>query len=83
MRVLISGGVGYIGSHTAKTPAAAGFDVFVVDNLSTGHGDYTRVCDLAKAHLDWLEYLLAGGESSAFNLGPGRGQSAAERVPSS
>jgi len=37
MRVLISGGVGYIGSHTAKILAAVGFDVFVVDNLSTGH----------------------------------------------
>jgi UDP-arabinose 4-epimerase len=36
-RVLIIGGAGYIGSHTAKALHGAGFQPVVFDNLSTGH----------------------------------------------
>jgi UDP-glucose-4-epimerase GalE len=36
-RILVTGGAGYIGSHTAKALAAAGFEPVVLDNLSTGH----------------------------------------------
>ena len=32
--ILITGGTGYIGSHTAVELMAAGFDVFIIDNLS-------------------------------------------------
>jgi UDP-arabinose 4-epimerase len=35
--ILVAGGAGYIGSHTAKTLAQAGFQPVVLDNLSTGH----------------------------------------------
>ncbi len=37
MRVLVTGGAGYIGSHTAKALAAAGHEVVVLDNFSGGH----------------------------------------------
>jgi len=37
MRVLVTGGAGYIGSHTAKALAEAGHEPVVFDNLSTGH----------------------------------------------
>src|SRR6266704_3334569 len=37
MRVLVTGGAGYIGSHTAKILARSGFEHIVLDNLSTGH----------------------------------------------
>ena len=37
MSILISGGAGYIGSHTAKSLSRAGFEPVVYDNLSTGH----------------------------------------------
>lgn len=37
MRILITGGAGYIGSHAAKAFAAAGFEPVVFDNLQTGH----------------------------------------------
>lgn len=37
MRVLVTGGAGYIGGQTAKTLAAAGHEPVVFDNLSTGH----------------------------------------------
>jgi UDP-glucose-4-epimerase GalE len=36
MAILITGGAGFIGRHTAKLACAAGYDVVVLDNLSTG-----------------------------------------------
>lgn len=35
--------------------------------------DYIHVCDLARAHILALDYLLAGGENNVFNLGNGVG----------
>src|SRR5262245_19244258 len=37
MRILITGGAGYIGSHAVKLFLARGHDVWVYDNLSMGH----------------------------------------------
>jgi UDP-glucose 4-epimerase len=37
MRTLVTGGVGYIGSHTCVELLDAGHEVFVIDNLSNGH----------------------------------------------
>lgn len=42
--------------------------------------DYIHVSDLADAHLLGVEYLLAGGASTAVNLGNGRGFSVKEVV---
>lgn len=36
MRVLITGGYGFIGSHVAERFSREGYDVFIIDNLSTG-----------------------------------------------
>ena len=37
MRVLVTGGAGYIGSHIVKELIAQKHKVFVLDNLSLGH----------------------------------------------
>lgn len=37
MKILVTGGAGYIGSHTAKALAKAGHQPVVFDNLSFGH----------------------------------------------
>jgi UDP-arabinose 4-epimerase len=37
MHILVVGGAGYIGSHTAHALRCNGFDVLIYDNLSTGH----------------------------------------------
>ena len=37
MRILVTGGAGYIGSHTCVELLEAGYKVFVMDNLSNGH----------------------------------------------
>jgi len=39
MRVLVTGGAGYIGSVVAAQLVAAGHEVVVLDDLSTGHAD--------------------------------------------
>lgn len=36
MKVMVTGGAGYIGSHTAHKLLAAGYEVIIYDNLSTG-----------------------------------------------
>ena len=41
-RVLVTGGAGFIGSHTCKLLAAAGFETIVYDNLTTGHRSDVR-----------------------------------------
>jgi UDP-glucose 4-epimerase len=40
--------------------------------------DYIHVSDLAEAHVAALDHLLAGGESQAFNVGTGTGQTVME-----
>ena len=37
MKVLVTGGAGYIGSHTCVELLQAGHEVFVIDSLSNGH----------------------------------------------
>jgi UDP-glucose-4-epimerase GalE len=37
MNILVTGGAGYVGSHAARLLHRAGHDVWVFDNLSTGH----------------------------------------------
>lgn len=51
MRVLITGGAGYIGSHTAKALARAGVEPVVYDNLSTGHSWAVKWGPLIEADL--------------------------------
>lgn len=67
-KLLITGGAGYIGSHVLKQLRAAGHEVLVYDNLSTGHrhallGAPLIVGDLADRAL--LSQVLAQGDFAA------------------
>lgn len=42
MKICVTGGAGFIGSHTCKFLAESGHEVLVYDNLSTGHRDAAR-----------------------------------------
>jgi UDP-glucose-4-epimerase GalE len=56
LRVLVTGGAGYIGSHTAHALQRRGHEVLIYDNLSTGHAALAQgfdliegdICDAAK-----------------------------------
>ena len=56
MQILVTGGAGYIGSHTAKLLARAGYEPIALDSLNTGHrwavqwGSFVQ-CDLADFNL--------------------------------
>src|SRR5512140_1063125 len=68
MRILVTGGAGYIGSHVVKQLGEAGHAVTVLDNLSTGrreavlHGELV-VGELADAAL--LDPVLGRGQFDA------------------
>ena len=39
MKILVTGGTGYIGSHTVVELQAKGFEVIIIDNLSNSSSD--------------------------------------------
>jgi UDP-glucose 4-epimerase len=51
MRVLVTGGAGYIGSHVVKALGERGYDTLVYDNLSTGNRWAVLYGDLVVADL--------------------------------
>ena len=61
----------------------SGFKLFG-DDYDTRDGtairDYIHVLDLADAHVRALKYLLAGGETTALNLGTGTGTTVTELI---
>ena len=51
MKVLVTGGAGYIGAHACKALAAAGHEPVVFDNLVTGHGWAVRWGDFVEGDI--------------------------------
>ena len=49
--VLVTGGAGFIGSHTCKALAAHGFLPVALDDLSRGHADFVRWGPLVKGDI--------------------------------
>jgi len=51
-KILVTGGAGYIGSHTVKKLGEAGYEVVIYDNLSTGSADAVLHGELFKGELN-------------------------------
>ena len=67
MKILITGGAGFIGSHISKLLLNAGYEVVIVDNFSKGHQDLVpEKAKLIKANIadeNALAKALEGVES--------------------
>jgi UDP-arabinose 4-epimerase len=62
MRVLVTGGAGYIGSQTAKALAQSGHDVVVLDNLTGGHRWAVKWGELLEGDIldaDFMRFIFA------------------------
>jgi len=57
MNILVTGGAGYIGSHTCKALAKVGFNPVVLDNLSMGHAANVKWGSLIEADLSDIKTL--------------------------
>src|SRR5690348_14813400 len=49
--ILVTGGAGYVGSHTCKALAASGYNPITYDNLGTGHEWAVRWGPLAQGDI--------------------------------
>src|SRR5579883_2526162 len=58
-KILVTGGAGYIGSHTTRLLIRRGFDVVVVDNLSRGHAHNVEPGRLRQISLQETDKLTA------------------------
>ena len=67
MNVLVTGGAGYIGSHTAKALAKVGYQPVVLDNLSMGHAANVRWGPLIEADLSETEVVRKALQD--YNIG--------------
>jgi UDP-glucose 4-epimerase len=57
MKILITGGAGYIGSHVVKALGQLGHEIIVYDNLSTGHKQAVTYGELVVGDLSDKEKL--------------------------
>jgi UDP-glucose-4-epimerase GalE len=55
--ILVTGGAGYIGSHTCKALAGAGYRPIAFDNLSRGHETFVRWGPFVKGDLSNIELI--------------------------
>jgi len=72
VRILVTGGAGFIGSHMADRLVADGHDVTVIDNLATGRReDVPAAARFVKgdvSRLEDLEIAFAGGIDAVFHI---------------
>ncbi len=57
MRILVTGGAGYIGSHTAKALHRSGFEPVILDDFRSGHRWAVKWGTLVEGDLGNSEFL--------------------------
>ena len=74
LKVLVTGGTGYIGSHTVVALQQKGFEVVIIDNLSNSHaGVIERIGEITGHEPDFYEFDLVERNRTAsfFDKTPG------------
>jgi UDP-glucose-4-epimerase GalE len=67
LKILVTGGAGYIGSHTAKLLACVGMEPVVLDNLSNGHRKAVRWGSFEEGDLADRDFLQRVFEAHKFD----------------
>ena len=67
MKLLVTGGAGYVGSHSVRALLDEGHDVVVLDNLSTGHKWALQDCELISVDLRDEANLLRSIKNRGFD----------------
>jgi len=67
MNVFVTGGAGYIGSHTVRLLLEAGHEPTVYDNLSEGHASSVPVARLVRGDLADLDALTAAMKARPYD----------------
>ena len=66
MKILVTGGTGYIGSHTVVELQQQGHTVVIVDNLSNSHADVVdRIAEITGIIPEFHHFDLTDGEKTA------------------
>lgn len=66
MKILVTGGTGYIGSHTVVELQNQGFEVVIVDNLSNSHADVVdRIADISGIRPAFHQFDLVDRDKTA------------------
>ncbi len=66
-RILVTGGAGYIGSHTVHALLGRGYHVVILDNFSTGHRAFTQGCQVIECDLRDGQSLAKAFEANEFD----------------
>lgn len=66
-KILVTGGAGYIGSHTVKKLGEAGYEIVVYDNLSTGSADAILYGESIEGELNDIKRLSGVFERHHFD----------------
>ena len=67
MKLLVTGGAGYVGSHSVRALLDEGHDVAILDNLSTGHKWALQDCELISVDLRDETNLLRSIKNRGFD----------------
>ena len=67
MKLLVTGGAGYVGSHSVRALLDEGHDVAILDNLSTGHKWALQDCELISVDLRNETNLLRSIKNRGFD----------------
>lgn len=66
MKILVTGGTGYIGSHTVVELQLQGFEVLIIDNLSNSHADVVdRIADISGIRPEFHQFDLTDREKTS------------------